>query len=209
MGKLNMYSKANIAALSTPSPTLSQRPDPPKGLRGFGPFLAEDNMIGLSLWHELGLKHAMTGDVALDFIGALSVGDYVQRRIRWIRVRKKMTPILATAIEPFTESVLCGAYGSWAIARLFGATKSSLFIVHMLMWLLVDLSVRRSLGTNVTGIGPPSSTTLFVIAWVAREVSTLPIWLYGITRSEVVWRGKKYRIMTSGEWNRPVSASPW
>jgi ceramide glucosyltransferase len=200
MGKSNLYSKTNIAALSTPSPTLKSRPDPPTGLAGFGPFLAEDNMIGLSLWHELGLKHAMTGDVALDFLGSLSVKDYIDRRTRWIRVRKKMTPLFAVIIEPFTESIICGIYGSWAIARLFGATKISLFVLHMALWLFVDLGVRNALDTNVKDIGPPSSTITFVLAWAARECLALPIWLYGITSSDVVWRGKKYRIMDSGEW---------
>ncbi len=156
-------------------------------------------MIGLSIWHEMGMKHAMTSDVALDFLGSLSVMDYINRRIRWIRVRKKMTPLFAVIIEPFTESIVCGIYGSWAISRLFGATKISLFIVHMLVWLYIDLGVRNALDTNVKGIGPPTNMLGFVAAWMARECLALPIWLYGITSSDVVWRGKKYRIMASGE----------
>ncbi|ORY25246.1 glycosyltransferase like family 2-domain-containing protein [Naematelia encephala] len=199
MGKSNLYSRANIASLTTPSPTLRSRPNPPSGLAGFSPFLAEDNMIALGLWHELGLKHAMTSDVALDFLGALSVRDYINRRVRWIRVRKKMTPIFAVLIEPFTESILCGIYGAWAIDRIFIANRVAIFFVHMVIWLLLDLSVRRSLGANVKGIGPPSSTPLFVVAWLAREVLTLPIWLYGIISSDVTWRGKRYRILNSGE----------
>ena len=155
-------------------------------------------MIALSLWHELHLKHTMTGDVALDFLGSLSIRQYIERRVRWIRVRKRMTPLLATLIEPFTESILCGIYGSWAIARLFGAAKSALLLVHMAIWLMVDLSVRQSLSTHVKHIGLPSGTLLFVAAWAMREVMTLPIWLYGITSSDVVWRGKKYRIIESG-----------
>ncbi|GFZ42874.1 hypothetical protein JCM24511_00592 [Saitozyma sp. JCM 24511] len=199
MGKSNMYSRANIDSLTTPSPTLRKLPSPPTGLAAFSPFLAEDNMIALSLWHELHLKHAMTGDVALDFIGALCVREYIGRRIRWIRVRKRMTPLLATLIEPFTESIICGIYGSWAIARLLGANKLAIFLVHMVLWLLVDLSVREALSSNVRDIGPPSSTLQFVVAWAARELLALPIWLYGITSSDVVWRGKKYKIIQSGE----------
>jgi ceramide glucosyltransferase len=200
MGKSNMYSKANIARLTTPSPTLRQLPNPPTGLAGFGPFLAEDNMIALSIWHELGLKHAMSPDVAFDFLGALSVRDYIMRRVRWIRVRKKMTPLVAVILEPFTESIICGVYGSWAFSRVFGATATSLFVVHMVLWLLVDLSVRHSLETNSSG--PPASTVVFVIAWMAREVMALPIWLYGITSSTVTWRGKSYEILASGEARR-------
>ncbi|RXK38846.1 ceramide glucosyltransferase [Tremella mesenterica] len=198
MGKANLYSRANIASLTSPAPTLRASLNPPTGLAGFGPFLAEDNMIALSLWHELGLKHAMTSDVAVDFLGALSVRGYIDRRVRWIRVRKRMTPYLVTALEPFTESVLCGIYGSWAIARLLGANKSALFAVHMILWLMVDLGVRRALSTHVKG-RPPESTLVFVLAWMARELMTLPIFLYGLASSDVTWRGKRYRIVQSGQ----------
>lgn len=192
-----MYSRSNINSLTSPSPTLKRQANPPTGLAGFGPFLAEDNMIGLSLWHELGLKHAMTGDVAMDFLGALSVKDYIDRRVRWIRVRKKMTPIVATAIEPFTESIMCGIYGSWAIARLIGATRLSLFIVHMALWFLVDLNVKKALESRAIGVPKPARLD-FLLAWLAREILALPIFLFGVLRSDVVWRGKKYRIMGSG-----------
>lgn len=155
-------------------------------------------MIGLSLWHELRLKHAMTGDVALDFLGSLSLKDYIARRSRWIRVRKRMTPIPATMLEPFTESIFGGLCGTWAISRLFGANISALWLVHMGLWLAVDLGVRRYLGTNVRGMGPPEGTVTFVLAWMIRETLAMPIYLFALLGNEVVWRGKKYRIGPSG-----------
>ncbi|WWD16790.1 hypothetical protein CI109_101222 [Kwoniella shandongensis] len=198
VGKSNLYSRSNIAKLTTPSPSLRQRPIPPTGLAGFSPFLAEDNMIALSLWHELSLKHAMTSDVALDFLGSLTVRDYVNRRVRWIRVRKKMT-LPATLLEPFTESIVSGIYGSWAITRLLGANTFALFCLHMVIWLSVDLSTKKALETNVRGIGPLGSSLTFLAAWTAREVMAMPIWLMAMTSSDVVWRGQKYRIIASGE----------
>ena len=198
IGKSNLYSRTNIASLTTPSPSLRKTPNPPSGLAGFSPFLAEDNMIALSLWHELCLKHAMSGDVALDFLGALSVRAYINRRVRWIRVRKRMAPVLATMVEPFTESIVCGLYGCWAIDRLLGANRTAIFLAHMVLWLLVDTGVRNALATNVKDVGPSSGTASFIAAWLAREMMTLPIWIYGMTSSDVVWRGKKYRILASG-----------
>lgn len=202
VGKSNMYSRANIASLTTPSPTLRSQPDPPKGLAGFGPFMAEDNMIGLSLWHELGLKHAMTGDVALDFLGSMKVRGYIDRRARWIRVRKMMT-LPATLMEPFTESIVAGIYGSWALHRLLGIWQPLAFVLNMALWLAVDLSVRRNLTTNVRHIGPRTSTAAFITAWAARELLALPIWLYAMLGSTVMWRGHAYRILASGE-SRPL-----
>nr|XP_019049941.1 ceramide glucosyltransferase [Kwoniella bestiolae CBS 10118]OCF28871.1 ceramide glucosyltransferase [Kwoniella bestiolae CBS 10118] len=198
VGKSNLYSRHSISQLTTPSPSLRQLPNPPTGLAGFSPFLAEDNMIALGIWHQLNLKHAMTSDVALDFLGALSVKDYIDRRVRWLRVRKKMTPIIATLLEPFTESLLAGLYGSWAIQRLLGANIPALFIVHLFTWLMVDLSTRRSLETNIQALKPPSSTGIFLIAWFARECLALPIWLLAMTSDVVIWRGRKYKIVSSG-----------
>ncbi|OXG09990.1 ceramide glucosyltransferase [Cryptococcus neoformans Tu401-1] len=198
VGKSCMYSRDNISHLTTPSPSLRSLPDPPSGLAGFGPFLAEDNMIGLSLWHELKLKHAMTSDVVLDFIGSLSVRDYISRRVRWIRVRKKMT-LAATLLEPLTESIISGLYGAWAISRLLGGNILPLFLLHMAAWISVDLSTKRALETNIKGIGPPESKVTFLMAWAARECLALPIWMLAMTSSEVVWRGQKYKIIASGE----------
>jgi ceramide glucosyltransferase len=240
MGKSNLYSRQNISSLSTPAPSLQHLSNPPTGLAGFSPFLAEDNMIALSLWHELHLKHAMTSDVAFDFLGRLSLLDYIARRVRWIRVRKRMTPIIATVIEPFTESIVSGLCGSWAMHQLFRANGWGVFVVHMLIWVNVDLSVRRSLGWNrrirggkrgkvkgkgqgdrgtdvgdaggvglgaagASGVsGEPGSadgvsTLIFLAAWMVREVLALPVYLYGILGDEVWWRGKRYRVIRSGE----------
>lgn len=156
-------------------------------------------MIALSLWHELKLKHAMTGDVALDFLGKLSLRDYIARRSRWIRVRKRMNPAAASIIEPFTESIFCGLCGTWAISRLFGGNIPALWLVHMGLWLSVDLSVRRSLRTRIHGMVPKESTGMFVVAWMIREVLALPVFLYGIIGDEVTWRGRRYKIIQSGE----------
>lgn len=200
VGKSNMYSRSSIAGLRTPSPTLRSQPDPPSGLAGFGPFMAEDNMIAMTLWRA-GLRHAMTSDVALDFIGALSVRQYIDRRARWIRVRKVMV-LPATLIEPFSECLLGSLMGSWALNRLFNIPQAPVFIASVLAWFLVDNSVRRNLSTNVRHIGPQTSTGTFALAWAARELLALPVWLYAMIGSTVMWRGHRYRILASGEAKR-------
>lgn len=170
--------------------------------------MAEDNMIALSLWHELGLKHAMEGDVALDFIGAMSVHAYIDRRARWIRVRKMMT-LPATLLEPLTESIACGLYGAWATHKLFGWWRVPFFVIHMALWLAVDLDVRAKLTTNVRHIGPPAGKLAFTAAWAAREVLALPIWLYAMIGSNVMWRGHKYRVLASGKVKQALAIHNW
>jgi ceramide glucosyltransferase len=74
--------------------TLNQSPDVDQqspGLEAFGKYLGEDNMIGSAIWHNLGLRHALTSDVVGNSIGSMSFQKYFWRRVRWIRVRKYMT----------------------------------------------------------------------------------------------------------------------
>ncbi|GMK57885.1 hypothetical protein CspeluHIS016_0407190 [Cutaneotrichosporon spelunceum] len=199
VGKSCMYSRANINSLSSPAPSLASKDV--KGLAGFGPFMAEDNMIGLAVWHELGLKHTMTGDVACDFLGTLSVRDYCMRRTRWIRVRKRMT-LPATTMEPLTESIVASLYGAWAVNTLFGMPKLVFWVLSMSAWLATDLAVRKALATKVRHVGPPQPTGRFLLAWAARECLALPIWIYSMLGSSVMWRGKAYRVLASGEARR-------
>lgn len=189
VGKSNLYSRTSINSLVT---------NGVKGLEGFGSFLAEDNMIALGIWHQLGMSHAMTADVAMDYLGELSIKGYISRRIRWIRVRKVMT-LPATLAEPFTESIICGLYGAWAISRLIGAEVYAIWLVHMGLWFMVDLGVKRSLATNVDDGPGGGGGWEFGIAWFLREVMALPIWAVAMLGNEVVWRGRRYRMLASGE----------
>ena len=60
------------------------------GLAAFGKYLGEDNMIGEAIWEDLGLRHAMGGDIAGNAVGTMSFQTFFRRRVRWIRVRKYM-----------------------------------------------------------------------------------------------------------------------
>jgi len=112
----------------------------------YGQYLAEDNMIGQTLWDD-GIRHAMTIDVVGNVVGPLSVKDYFSRRIRWIRARKYMT-IGATLMEPFTESILLGIFMTLATERLDlanGMSKKVVMVIHEVMYFTLDYLVYRSL----------------------------------------------------------------
>ncbi|KAA1086918.1 hypothetical protein PGT21_015562 [Puccinia graminis f. sp. tritici] len=112
----------------------------------FGQYLAEDNMIGQTLWDD-GIRHAMTIDVVGNVVGPLSVKDYFSRRIRWIRARKYMS-IGTTLVEPFTESVLLGIVMTLAVDRLDltnGMSKKVVMMIHEGMYFMLDYLVYWSL----------------------------------------------------------------
>lgn len=102
----------------------------------------------------------------------------------------------ATLLEPFTESLLLGALMSWAIQRLFGWNWILLFVLHQATWLAVDLSVVKAIrGEALAG----EELREFVVAWSVREALTLPIWIWAMFGTSVIWRGVTYRIKSTGE----------
>jgi ceramide glucosyltransferase len=99
-GKSNLFRKSDlerallVKANKPASLTSINLPlDQPRSsaLEAFGKYLGEDNMIGSAIWHDLGLRHTLTGDVAGNAVGSMSFQKYFWRRVRWIRVRKYMT----------------------------------------------------------------------------------------------------------------------
>ncbi len=152
-------------------------------------------MIAAAIMHQLKLKHRMTSDLALDCLGPLTLQGYIARRVRWIRVRKRMT-LAATLIEPLTESLLLGVLASWAACTLCGWPRWLFFIMHELAWISTDLAVYRAL--NGGGLARDERVG-FLVAWACREALALPIWLRAMFGNNVIWRGVTYRIVGSGE----------
>ncbi|KAH8119952.1 glycosyl transferase family 21-domain-containing protein [Phellopilus nigrolimitatus] len=176
-----------------------------RGLAAFGRFLAEDNMIASALWHELGLRHALGCDVAGNAVGNMPISAYVQRRVRWIRVRKHMVAV-ATLVEPFTECVMLSIIAAWAAHRLWGVPRWLVLLLHYPAWIALDLDVYDSLAGFYL---PVEKRWSFLIAWAMRELLALPIWFLGMVGSEVEWRGKRYRILRNGETARAAPNGSW
>ncbi|KAJ4484892.1 glycosyltransferase like family 2-domain-containing protein [Lentinula edodes] len=200
VGKSNLYRRSDLERVNgSLKPITSTEPNAKQdglcGLPAFGRFLAEDNMIASALWHELGLRHDLSCDVARNVVGNMSLHDYVQRRIRWIRVRKNMV-FAATLVEPFTESIVLVAIGSSSLKYLFGLPRWPCILVHFFMLLIVDLDVYTSLAGHPL---PQSIKWEFLAGWVAREILALPIFMLAIFGNTVEWRGRQYRVLSNGE----------
>ncbi|KAI4685641.1 hypothetical protein J4E81_008793 [Alternaria sp. BMP 2799] len=160
MGKSTMFRRSHLNYVT------SSNPDRAPGIDFFSDNICEDHLIGDVLWkqpqafEERGYKlepgttkeawgkHAMLfGDFCFQPISHTSVMAYLQRRIRWLRVRK-FTVTLATFVEPGTESIVCGLYGAYALTTLpffhnigISSTWTSFFLIwllHLSAWCLVD-----------------------------------------------------------------------
>ncbi|KAH9025957.1 glycosyltransferase family 21 protein [Lactarius pseudohatsudake] len=197
VGKSNLFRRSDLERLDgSLVPRQRQRDNgQQRGLAAFGRFLAEDNMIGLSLWHELDLRHDLSCDVAHNALGDMSLSDYVWRRVRWIRVRK-YTSFVATLLEPFTESAMLGVIAAASTHFLTGVTHHLFLPIHFIIWILIDLDVYASLAGHAL---PSSKRWEFLVAWVVREMLAFPIWLLAIMGDEVEWRGGRYKVLRNGE----------
>ncbi|KAE8152504.1 histone acetylation protein-domain-containing protein [Aspergillus avenaceus] len=145
VGKSNMFRRSHLDYLTAPSPTDPRQRNP--GIDYFSDNICEDHLIGDLLWKnqvreekELGErlgKHGMVfGDLAIQPVANMSVKDYMARRVRWLRVRK-FTVLLATLVEPGTESLLCSLYGAWGLTTSlaqFLQTRGYWFAAHMTTW---------------------------------------------------------------------------
>ncbi|KAF8167738.1 glycosyltransferase family 21 protein [Crassisporium funariophilum] len=200
VGKSNLYRRSDIERVNgSLIPIDSQPPTSIEygehGIRAFGRYLAEDNMIASALWHELDLRHDLSCDVIRNVVGNMSFSDYVWRRVRWIRVRKHMV-LAATVLEPFTESVLLCIIGSTTCQALFGIPIWMFSVLHFIFWLSVDLDVYASIASHKeVDLG-------FIVAWFCREFLAFPIWFVAIFGDEVTWRGKRYQVLQNGEARR-------
>lgn len=178
------------------------------GIRFFARYIGEDNMIGIALW-DFG-RTGMTGDVVVQPIGgsvANSILDYVDRRVRWLRVRKYMV-LAATLVEPTTESLVLGVFGAYGISNMWfgGEYKWRLLLLHEIIWCCVDYIQSHILYTyaaddELNRHDPPFFMTQqrplwyhWLRIWVLREFLALPIWIKAMCGSHIDWRSRPFRI---------------
>lgn len=160
IGKSTMFRRSQLNYITSSNPARAP------GIDFFSDNICEDHLIGDALWkqpqvfekpgyqptlEEKGVtwgKHAMLfGDFCFQPISHTSVMAYMDRRIRWLRVRK-FTVTLATFVEPGTESILCGLYGAYALTTLpffarIGISPTwtsfvTIWLLNMTAWCLVD-----------------------------------------------------------------------
>jgi ceramide glucosyltransferase len=223
VGKSNMFRRSHLNYL-----TSSLSPYSP-GIDFFSDNICEDHLIGDLLWRkkvaeeEAGDswgKHALVfGDMAIQPMAGMSVREYIARRVRWLRVRK-WTVTLATFIEPGVESLLCSAYGAFAITTLPWAHKTldipqtwpafALFwALSVLTWVTVDWFAYAKLH-SCASVELDSDTPSFarppvglqrrplkewLSAWFGRELLALPIWTLAVWGgTTVVWRSKTFWV---------------
>ncbi|TLS25941.1 hypothetical protein PpBr36_07768 [Pyricularia pennisetigena] len=225
-GKSNMFRKSHIDRLTDPAhnPILPKETvSRPHGIDYFSAYICEDHLIGDLLWRSHVPGHGnhglVFGDLALQPMTNNSVGSYIGRRVRWLRVRK-WTVILATLVEPGVESmVCCMAFAhaltttpwcpnpaDWPIPHTWTALWS-IWLAAIAVWATMDYVVYcflhscRSIENDADSPDFAQGKELmrrpfgaWILAWIGREVLALPIWTRAVLLgTTVTWRGTKFK----------------
>lgn len=225
-GKSNLYRRSDLDAAVAKIPSSTSHffssssvnydarqyslAGPGNSLKLFARYIGEDNMIAICLWENLRSRTGMTGNFVVQPLSGSDnlVNDYITRRVRWLRVRKYMV-LLATLIEPTTESIVCGLYGTFGFSTIFfkNCFIWKIFFLHMLIWVITDYKQYYTLVTNIAkskyspnwlkeenipSLSRPFFTWFYF--WIIREVLALPIWIIAMCGHEIEWRGRPFKI---------------
>ncbi|ESO97458.1 hypothetical protein LOTGIDRAFT_214304 [Lottia gigantea] len=162
------------------------------GLQEFGKYLAEDYFIAQAIRNQ-GYKITLCTKPALQNSGNYSVTDFHKRLRRWAYMRYSMLPLFVF-LEPLSECMIMGVAASWAVQFLFDFSPMGFFLLHVLLWFLLDYVL-----ICVVQNGPlPFSKFEFVVAWLLRELSSPYILLLRHADSTIQWRNKKYKVRWGG-----------
>ncbi len=229
LGKSNMFRKSHLDRLTDPSQNPILSPEDASRGRGidfFSSNICEDHLIGDLLWRSNVPGHRnhglVTGDLALQPVAGTSVSAYFARRVRWLRVRK-WTVMLATFVEPGSESLLCCFYFSFMVTTLplaheyLGAPQTwaaffACWAWAVIIWMALDWCTYHKLlacqsvevddntpsfacGTGRLGGIPRRPFGEWLLAWLGREMLALPIWIWAVLLGTTVsWRGKRFLV---------------
>lgn len=191
-----------------------------EGIRPFASYIAEDNMIADALWRSGG-RTAMTSDSAIQPLSDVRLQGYWNRRVRWLRVRKYMV-FAATLLEPTTESIVCGIFGSFGLSVIiftgYSLFSFKYFSLHLCIWCMIDYwhfhnllrfgNVENRYGEtpffvakyyNPEGSRDGSvARRLFFRSWfpiwLLRETLAFPIWVAAMCGNTIQWRNLPFRI---------------
>jgi ceramide glucosyltransferase len=234
VGKSNMFRRSNLDGLTDGH-----------GIDYFSYNICEDHLIGDLLWKcpvpqnvlqaadkirpgsstQKWGNHALDfGDLAVQPVENMGLRDFVSRRVRWLRVRK-FTVILATLVEPGTESILCSLYGAYAVTTLpyfhekLGVSSTWVsfwlfWLFSMTIWVNVDFVLYRFFESGLS-IEVDQNTPIFAQfsrnsqfqrkpfktwfpEWFGRELLAFPIWAWAVYGGITVsWRGRRFRVSSN------------
>lgn len=162
------------------------------GLKEFGVYLAEDYFIAQA-FIDWGWRVRICSHLAQQNSGTFSISLLHQRICRWMKLRHAMVPF-TMFFEPVSQCMVLGLMMSWAVNFLFDVSPLSFFLIHVLVWFLLDYFLIRVLEN-----GPvPFSKFEYIVCWFINELSYLVLILQSHWDPKISWRGRKFKLKWGG-----------
>jgi len=83
---------------------------------------------------------------------------------------------------------------SWCVEYLFGISAMAFFLMHVLLWFLIDYTLLSICQNGQL----PFSKFEFLCAWLLRECSSSYLCIQAHMTTVIVWRHRKYRLRWGG-----------
>lgn len=166
------------------------------GIRALGAFLAEDFMSG-ELMRKLGKKIILMNAPVQQYIGSYTLREYWNRHVRWGRIRKSHN-LFAFMAEGLSQGLITALSGAAALHSVLEFDFAAGVGLIFGLWALCDLLVLSRLRTPLQVWMP--------LAWFAREILALPLWIYTLMGDTVTWRGETLRILPGGILHESTSS---
>ncbi|XP_069128265.1 ceramide glucosyltransferase-like [Argopecten irradians] len=162
------------------------------GLTHYSQYLAEDFFLAETFLKK-GWKIRISHQTARQNSGTYSMPYLYTRLTRWAKLRTAMVPSLIFW-EPVSQCLVLGVINALSMSYLFNWTASVIFLVHCLLWFLLDYILIKVLER-----GPlPFSKFEFLVGWIINELTYLCVIIRSHWDSTIVWRTKRFRLRWGG-----------
>lgn len=161
-------------------------------MKEFGVYLAEDYFIAQA-FIDRGWRVRISSHPAQQNSGTYSISQLHQRICRWMKLRHAMLPV-CMFFEPISQCMILGLMVSWAFNFLFDISPLSFFLIHVLVWFLMDYILIKIIEN-----GPvPFSKFEFIVCWVINELCYSVLLLKSHWDPKITWRGRKFKLKWGG-----------
>ncbi|KAF8572371.1 hypothetical protein P879_00452 [Paragonimus westermani] len=164
------------------------------GLAFYGKYLAEDFFIANKL-HSKGYRLVLSDFPAIQNVSDTNIYAYINRMVRWLRLRLRMLPVVAGLLEPLSEAVTLGIVFACSINYLFGVPVVYLLLGHFTIWITLDYILLRSIQNKKL----PFSIMTFLLAWICRELLVYLVFVKALCRpATITWGRYSYHVRLGG-----------
>jgi ceramide glucosyltransferase len=152
------------------------------GLESISPYLAEDFMVG-KLLQEKGYKTVLSAHGVSEIVGHQDMRAVYNRHLRWGLIRKT-SGFVGFLLEPITYPIISSVMGGITLNYFFQFSFFPVFAINLLFFLTLDLIQFKNFSKKIYALTP--------LAWFAKEIVSLVLWVDILKSNSIYWRNKKF-----------------